>query len=170
MDVFVDNKVQERILHKEGRSARVVLSEALIDPVALRRDLKSRAKGIGAIVAFEGDVRDLSFSGEHLDALILEHHPTMTIKSLETITSDAMVKFGVDSVSVSHRYGSIFPSETIVYVAVASQHRREAFQAVDYLMDRIKSEAVFWKKEHLATGIYWVEPTIHDKKDLKRWR
>jgi molybdopterin synthase catalytic subunit len=93
----------------------------------------------------------------------------MTEASLERIAQDGGARFGVGDILVIHRCGTIAPGETIVFVATASPHRRAAFEAADYLMDRLKSEAVFWKKEQGVDAARWIEPTDEDRADLARW-
>jgi molybdopterin synthase catalytic subunit len=93
----------------------------------------------------------------------------MTDKSLESIAREAMQRFSVSELRVVHRCGAILPGDTIVFVATASRHRRAAFEAADYLMDRLKTEAVFWKREEGSSGSTWIEPTQADYVDRGRW-
>lgn len=123
----------------------------------------------GAVVTFLGLARARSTSGGTVDRLFLEHHPTMTERSLQAIAEDGARRFPVSAVDVVHRCGSIPPGEPIVWVATASRHRRAAFEAADYLMDRLKTEAVFWKREDGSSGSTWIEPTDDDHSARARW-
>jgi len=131
--------------------------------------LAEAAKGDGAIVSFVGMARPDSKSGQSLDQLVLEHHPTLTEQSLNEIAATARERFGVSHVRVVHRCGEIPAGEPIVFAGAASTHRRAAFDAADYLMDRLKTEAVFWKREVGEAGSEWIEPTEADYADRDRW-
>lgn len=126
------------------------------------------AAGAGAVVSFVGLARPEGGGGA-VDRLVLEHHPRLTARSLESIAAEAERRFGVDQVRVVHRCGIILPGEAIVFAAAASRHRRAAFEAADYLMDRLKTEAVFWKREEGETGPRWIEPTEADYAARDRW-
>jgi molybdopterin synthase catalytic subunit len=123
----------------------------------------------GAIVTFVGVVRPFSKSGDQVDHLILEHHPSLTQQSLDEIMAAAVEKFAVTAIRVTHRSGTISAGEPIVFAAAASVHRREAFNAVDFLMDRLKTDAVFWKREEGPEGSRWIEPTDADYTAGERW-
>lgn len=129
----------------------------------------SAGPGAGAVVSFCGLARPISGGGAAVHELHLDHYPGMTERSLRTIAEDGARRFEVDQVSVVHRYGTIRPGEVIVFVATASLHRRAAFNAADYLMDRLKTEAVFWKRERGPDGARWIEPTEGDRADQARW-
>jgi molybdopterin synthase catalytic subunit len=133
-------------------------------------ELVAQAGGDGAVVSFVGLARSKGSDGKPVETLVLEHHPVMTLKSLEEIAADALSRFGVSHVWVVHRYGSVPPAEPIVFAAAAAPHRRAAFEAADYLMDRLKTEAVFWKREEGTEGSRWIEPTDSDRRDHERWR
>jgi molybdopterin synthase catalytic subunit len=132
-------------------------------------ELTRVAAGDGAIVSFVGLARDATHGGEQVERLVLEHHPRLTTASLEQIASDAAAHFRVSHVRVVHRCGDIRPGEPIVFAAASAVHRREAFEAADYLMDRLKTEAVFWKREEGPSGSSWIEPTEEDYADRGRW-
>ncbi|WP_408587923.1 molybdenum cofactor biosynthesis protein MoaE [Novosphingobium sp.] len=121
----------------------------------------------GGIVSFTGVVR----SGESgtIEALVLEAYRTVTIRSLEAIGRDALDLLGARRAVIKHRVGRIAAGEPIVFVAAAARHRRAAFDTVDYIMDRLKTEAVFWKKEVAADGEAWIEPRQSDYADVLRW-
>jgi molybdopterin synthase catalytic subunit len=123
----------------------------------------------GAIVSFTGIARPASKNGLVVERLVLEHHPTLTRQSLEDIAVEAAQRFDVSHVRVVHRCGEVRSGEPIVFAGAAALHRRAAFEAADYLMDRLKSEAVFWKREIGNLGSEWVEPTERDYADRDRW-
>jgi molybdopterin synthase catalytic subunit len=127
------------------------------------------AGGAGAMVTFVGLVRPLSKSGDQVEHLILDHHPLLTQQSLDEIMAAAAAKFAVIAIRVTHRSGTISAGEPIVFVGVAAAHRREAFNAVDFLMDRLKTDAVFWKREEGPEGSRWIEPTDADYAERERW-
>lgn len=131
--------------------------------------LLEQAKGNGAVVSFTGLVRATSKGGQIVDRLILEHHPTLTQQSLEDIANEATAKFDVSHVHVVHRSGDVLAGEPVVFAGAAALHRRSAFEAADYLMDRLKTEAVFWKREVGPQGSAWIEPTDADYADRGRW-
>lgn len=128
------------------------------------------AAGAGAIVSFTGLARDRARNGEAVTALFLDHHPRLTQASLETAAAAAAERFDLTAVRVLHRCGEIAPGEAIVFAAAAAAHRRAAFEAVDYLMDRLKTDAVFWKREDRPDGSAWIEPTEADRADRARWQ
>ena len=120
-------------------------------------------------MSFVGLARDVGKAGETVAALVLEHHPQLTARSLEDIASDALRRFDVSQVHVVHRCGEMLPGEPIVFAGASSPHRRAAFEATDYLMDRLKTEAIFWKREESPEGSSWIEPTDADHADRSRW-
>lgn len=123
----------------------------------------------GAVVSFAGIARPHSKGGRAVDRLVLENHPALTLQSLEDIASEAAARFDVSHVRVVHRCGEIAAGEPIVFAGAAALHRRAAFEATDYLMDRLKTEAVFWKREIGEAGSEWIEPTEADYSDRDRW-
>lgn len=145
------------------------LEENALRPERELAILLEQAKGDGAIVSFTGIARPSSKAGESVSRLILEHHPKLTLQSLEDIAVEAAGRFEVTNVQVVHRCGEIGAGDPIVFVAVSSLHRRAAFEAADYLMDRLKTEAVFWKREVGEGGEQWIEPTDADYADRERW-
>lgn len=145
------------------------LEAQALDPQLELAELTEQARGDGAIVTFIGLARPESKQGDAIDALVLEHHETLTRQSLEEIAVACAQKFDVSQVRVVHRCGTIPAGEPIVFAGVASIHRRAAFEATDYLMDRLKTEAVFWKREVGEAGSRWVEPTEADQADRGRW-
>lgn len=122
----------------------------------------------GALATFVGSVRDAAH-GEQVTALELEAYPGFTEKQIAAIEADARARFDLIDTLVIHRYGRMAPGEAIVLVAALSKHRREALQCVDYLMDRLKTEAPFWKKELTPEGAKWIEPRADDVEARRRW-
>jgi molybdopterin synthase catalytic subunit len=131
--------------------------------------LIAQASGDGGVVSFTGMARPDSKHGDPVDRLVLEPHPVLTLKSLQDIAAEAAARFDVSQVRVVHRCGSVAAGEAIVFAGAASAHRRAAFAAADYLMDRLKTEAVFWKREESEAGSAWIEPTDADYSDRERW-
>ncbi|HEU0134643.1 MAG TPA: molybdenum cofactor biosynthesis protein MoaE [Allosphingosinicella sp.] len=125
--------------------------------------------GAGAVASFLGIARARTAEGEPVERLVLDHHPRLTQRSLDEIAEAALRRFGLDSVRIVHRFGAVAPGETIVFVAAAAEHRRAAFEAADYMMDRLKTDAVFWKREDRASGSRWIEPRDEDYSDRERW-
>lgn len=125
-------------------------------------------RDIGAVVCFTGLVRDFNERPE-VEAMTLEHYPGMTETSLAAIVEEAELRWPLQGVRVIHRVGRLFPGDPIVLVAVASAHRRAAFEACDFIMDYLKTRAPFWKKEHTASGHYWVAERTSDQRDARRW-
>ncbi len=120
----------------------------------------------GAVASFVGIARG---EGGQATALELEAYPGFTEAEIGRVVETATERWSLHDALVIHRYGSIAPGEPIVMVATASAHRREAFEACDFLMDYLKSRAPFWKKEHGPGGARWVEPTARDLDDIARW-
>jgi molybdopterin synthase catalytic subunit len=147
-------------------AAEARLERQALDPAAELRALTDACSGEGAIVSFVGLARG---DAGKVERLMLEHHPTLTEQSLREISAEALERFDVSRTWVVHRCGSIAPGEPIVFAAAAARHRRAAFEAADFLMDRLKTDAVFWKREEGAGGSRWIEPTEGDYADRERW-
>lgn len=145
------------------------LQEETLCPDRELAALLEQATGDGAVVNFVGLARPGSKGGQAVYRLVLEHHPALTLQSLEEIAVEAAARFDVSHVQVVHRCGDIAAGEPIVFAGAASMHRRAAFEAADYLMDRLKTEAVFWKREVGEDGSEWIEPTAADYADRERW-
>lgn len=142
------------------------------DPLRPEQELAAlieQARGDGAVVSFTGIARPLSKGGGAVRRLVLEHHPALTVRSLEEIAVEAAARFEVSHVRAIHRCGEIAAGAPIVFAGATSLHRRPAFEAADYLMDRLKTEAVFWKREIGEAGEKWIEPTDADYADRERW-
>ena len=124
--------------------------------------------GIGAVVSFVGYVRDFN-DGQAVAGMLLEHYPGMTEKSLQLIIEQAKKRWDLIDALIVHRVGKLEPLDQIVLVLVASSHRKEAFAACEFMMDYLKTEAPFWKKEQTPAGSRWVETKASDDEAKKRW-
>jgi molybdopterin synthase catalytic subunit len=130
--------------------------------------LRAGDAGVGAVVSFIGTVRDRS-EGSGVHQMELEHYPGMTERAIEAMIDDAARRFDILAARVVHRVGVLHPSDQIVLVAVISAHRGQAFQACEFLMDYLKTQAPFWKKETTPGGARWVDARITDDVALARW-
>lgn len=138
------------------------------DPAAEQDELRRGQAQIGALVAFVGLMRDIN-AGSAVEAMTLEHYPGMTERALETIAADARRRWQVDGIRIVHRVGRLTPEEPIVLVAVTSRHRGDAFRACELIIDFLKTDAPFWKKEHTADGARWVQARDADSEATQRW-
>jgi len=139
-----------------------------IDPAAALGAFAARLDGAGAIVTFTGCVREEA--GENAVKLLhLQAYSPLTEQGIAAAVAEARARWPLLDLDIAHRIGDIAPGETIVFVAVASAHRRAAFEAADFLMDYLKTEAVFWKKEMRAHSAAWIEPRGEDYNDRARW-
>ena len=120
----------------------------------------------GAVVTFSGIVRDDTGALQHM---LIEHFPGMTEQSLSKFAAQAKERFDLQDALVIHRYGELKPGETIMMVATAAKHRKDAFAGADYLMDYLKSRAPFWKKEVTSQGEAWVDAKQVDEDALAGW-
>jgi len=130
--------------------------------------LRADDGGVGAVVAFVGTVRDRS-GGQTISRMELEHYPGMTEAAIEAMIDAAHQRFDLRAARVVHRIGVLEPCDQIVLVAVSSAHRGQAFQACEFLMDYLKTQAPFWKKESSAEGSHWVDARSSDDAALERW-
>ena len=133
---------------------------AEIDPFA-----RAHAQA-GAIASFVGKVRP----DGGVEALELSHYPPLTLPGMEELADEALRRWPLLGVLVLHRTGLLYPGEPIVMVAALSSHRRAAFEATDFVMDHLKSESWFWKREKLGGQWRWIEPRDEDRADLSRWK
>ncbi|QIK95777.1 molybdenum cofactor biosynthesis protein MoaE [Sphingomonas sp. HDW15A] len=140
-----------------------------LDPIAEFATFQSGLTTEGAAVTFVGIARPTSVSGAKVTGMFLDHHPRLTLASLNSIAEDAGKRFGTSAIRIVHRCGLVRPNEAIVFVATASPHRRASFEAAEYAMDRLKTDAYFWKREDTVDGSTWIEPTIIDRADRSRW-
>lgn len=144
------------------------LSDAAIDAASELAAFEQDAGQSGAIVTFSGNVRPSATQGR-VEQLFLQSYSPMTETGIEAAIQNAQTRWPLDKLLVIHRIGEMNPGDTIVFVAAASKHRRAAFEAADFLMDYLKTEAVFWKKETTAAGELWIEPRGEDYSDAARW-
>jgi molybdopterin synthase catalytic subunit len=130
--------------------------------------LREADPGVGAVASFVGTVRDRSDSSG-VSAMELEHYPGMTERAIEAMIDAAMRRFDLRAACVVHRVGPLKPLDQIVLVAVTSAHRAAAFQGCEFLMDYLKTQAPFWKKETTPEGARWVDARVADDAALQRW-
>ena len=123
---------------------------------------------VGAVVTFLGAVRDLNDGGQ-VKEMTLEHYPGMTEKAIAAMVQEAQQRFDIYASRVIHRVGLLQPTDQIVLVAVTSAHRGQSFQACEFLMDYLKTQAPFWKKELTPHGARWVDARVSDDQALRRW-
>ena len=123
---------------------------------------------IGAVAAFIGLVRDIN-DGSEVRGMTLEHYPGMTERSLERILCEAKGRFRIEHALVIHRVGELQPTDQIVLVVTAGGHRGDAFAACEFIMDYLKTQAPFWKKEQTGEGARWVEARGSDDQAADRW-
>ena len=151
-----------------GIEPRVRIQEDDFDVAAELAAMQHGRTDIGAVASFVGCVRGHT-PGDAISALTLEHYPGMTERAIEAMIVEASRRFSVLDARVIHRVGRLLPGEPIVFVAAASSHRRDAFQACEFLMDYLKTHAPFWKKEQGADGERWVDARAADDEALARW-
>jgi len=130
--------------------------------------LREGDKRVGAVCSFVGTVRDRN-EGDQVATLELEHYPGMTEKSIEAMIDAAMTRFDIFAARVIHRVGLLQPLDQIVMVVVTSAHRGESFQACEFIMDYLKTQAPFWKKEETLGGARWVDARVSDDIAMARW-
>lgn len=133
--------------------------------VALARGADS---DIGAVVSFIGTVRDLD--NESINKMTLEHYPQMTEKALTSIVEQAQDRWPLGNTTVIHRVGELNINDQIVLVITTSKHRKAAFESCEFIMDYLKTQAPFWKKEHTTTESKWVEAKDSDADQIEKWR
>jgi molybdopterin synthase catalytic subunit len=131
-------------------------------------ELRAKDQRVGAVCTFVGTVRDRN-DGLSVSTLELEHYPGMTESSIEAMIDEAFKRFDIYGARVVHRVGPLQPLDQIVLVAVTSAHRGESFQACEFLMDYLKTQAPFWKKEQTPAGARWVDARVSDDAALERW-
>ncbi|MFD2740242.1 molybdenum cofactor biosynthesis protein MoaE [Sulfitobacter aestuarii] len=145
----------------------ISVQEAPFDLGAELTRFSDSGTDIGAVVSFTGLVRDLPEAP--LQVMEIEHYPGMTEVALRKIAEQAQTRFSLGDVLVIHRYGRLAPGDMIMMVATAARHRKDAFEAAEFLMDYLKSRAPFWKREITAEGAAWVESRSEDEDALSRW-
>ncbi|MCH8181473.1 MAG: molybdopterin synthase catalytic subunit MoaE [Proteobacteria bacterium] len=149
--------------------SRVSIQTQDFDVNAEIADLRAQDKRVGAVCTFIGTVRDRN-DGQSVSAMELEHYPGMTEKAIEAMIDEAIQRFDIYGARVIHRVGPLQPLDQIVLVIVTSAHRGESFQACEFLMDYLKTQAPFWKKEAAQGESRWVEARDSDGQAAARWQ
>lgn len=149
-------------------TARVCIQTQDFDAGEVLRLLRADDSRVGAVCSFIGVVRDRN-DGQSVSSMALEHYPGMTEKAIEAMVDDAVARFGIYGVRVIHRVGLLQPLDQVVMVAVTSAHRGTSFQACEFLMDYLKTQAPFWKKEQTPQGARWVDARVADDAALAKW-
>ncbi len=151
--------------------ARVCIQTGDFDLSTETAALRAADGGVGAVVAFVGTVRERSSAEatSAVSAMELEHYPGMTEAAIEAMVDEALARFDIRAARVIHRVGLLQARDQIVLVLVTSAHRGQAFQACEFLMDYLKTQAPFWKKEHTPDGAHWVDARAADDAALARW-
>jgi len=147
---------------------RVVVQTVDFDLGAELATLRADDAGIGAVASFIGTVRDHN-DGLGVSSMELEHYPGMTERAIESMIDEAIQRFDILGARVIHRVGLLQPQEQIMMIAVTSAHRGQAFQACEFLMDYLKTQAPFWKKEQTPEGARWVDARSSDDAAIARW-
>ncbi|WP_421789062.1 molybdenum cofactor biosynthesis protein MoaE [Hyphobacterium sp.] len=142
----------------------ILLTDQALDVQGPLADF-SALEHIGAVSSFTGQVR----GGDGLTALELQHHPVLTPQALEQIAEAAMSRFSLAGLVLAHRYGRMTPGEPIVFIAAAASHRRASLDAVSFLIDTVKTQAPFWKREWRGETYEWIEPTAEDHAAARQW-
>lgn len=138
------------------------------DPGRELNQFTANHTNMGAVVSFTGHVRDAS-TDETVNRLELEHYPGFTEAEIAKIEEQALTRWSGIRTLIIHRYGTLSPGEPIVFVATASPHRKDAFEAATFLMDYLKTDAPFWKKECRSDGEHWIEPRKSDRTARESW-
>lgn len=142
------------------------------DDFDIASEIAALSKGrtdIGAVASFTGLVRDIH-GGKEIKSLTLEHFPAMAEKELEKIGLDAEKRWPIQGLTIIHRYGKLAPGDQIVLVITTSHHREAAFNAAQFIMDWLKTDAPFWKKEETGDGTHWVAAKTSDDDKKDRWK
>lgn len=140
------------------------------DPGAELNAFAARNPNSGGIAVFVGQMRDFTAAGAKISEMTLEHYPGMADRQLADLIAEANRRWQLDDVAVIHRFGPLKPGEPIVFVATASAHRGPAFESCEFLMDWLKTQAPFWKKESGAAGDGWVAAKDDDDQRADRWK
>jgi molybdopterin synthase catalytic subunit len=144
------------------------LTQEPIEATALLKAFEDELPDCGAVVSFAGKVRRKA-NGAEVIKLHLQAYSPMTEDGVTDALERAHLRWPLDAAMIVHRVGDVLPGETIVFVATAAMHRRAAFESADFLMDYLKTEALFWKKESTDKGDSWIEPRAEDHVDRARW-
>lgn len=153
----------------QALNQKIQVQEADISVDAEYQWLRDNQNQDGAIVTFVGSVRDMN-AGEKVHRLCLEHYPGMAEKTLLNIVEQAFSRWQLGKISVIHRFGELSLGDQIVFVGVTSAHRGDAFHAAEFIMDFLKTNAPFWKKEQTETGDKWVEARQSDEDKTRLWK
>ena len=148
--------------------SRVAIQPQDFDLSVEVKALRQGDKRVGAVCSFIGTVRDRN-DGADVSDMELEHYPGMTEKAIEAMIDEAVARFNIYGVRVVHRIGLLQPLDQVVLVAVTSAHRGESFKACEFLMDYLKTQAPFWKKEQTPGGARWVDARVTDDAALAKW-
>jgi molybdopterin synthase catalytic subunit len=152
---------------------RVVIQTEDFNVAEVLAALRDNDLRVGAVCSFVGTVRDTRMlTGQAVDEVVsmtLEHYPGMTESSIEAMIDEAHQRFDFYQAKVIHRVGDLKPADQIVLVAVTSAHRGESFKACEFLMDYLKTQAPFWKKEETPEGAQWVDARVSDDQAMARW-
>ena len=148
--------------------ARISIQTEDFDVSAELAALRAGDGRVGAVCCFVGTVRERN-EGDAVASMELEHYPGMTERAIEAMVDAALARFDLHGVRIIHRVGPLAPRDQIVLVAVTSAHRGESFQACEFLMDYLKTQAPFWKKEETPQGARWVDARVSDDAALARW-
>ena len=143
----------------------VRLLDAMFIPGQFIGPFTNAHPGLGGVCTFVGEVR----GGGGIEALELSHYEPLTLPGMQSLAEGAVQRFGLMGMLMLHRVGVMRPGEPIVCVSAAAEHRRAAFDAVDYAMDHLKSRSWFWKREQRGGEWHWIEPRAEDHTDLARW-
>ena len=146
---------------------KIIVQSGDFDLSAEVKLAKANNSSIGAIVSFDGTVRDLQ--SKSLSSMTLEHYPGMTERELDKIIDEAAERWDVIAATVIHRVGDLYPGDEIVFVGMASQHRGDAFAACSFVMDYLKTRATFWKKEKTEKGERWLTTRESDQAAADAW-
>ena len=153
--------------------ARVRIQQQDFDVGQELARLREQDLRVGAVCSFVGTVRDTraltGLASDSIETMTLEHYPGMTEKAIEAMIDEAHQHFDFYNAVVIHRIGELAPADQIVLVAVTSAHRGESFKACEFLMDYLKTQAPFWKKEKTPEGAHWVDARVSDDAALARW-
>ena len=149
-------------------AARVLIQTQDFDLSKEIEALRANDQRVGAVCSFIGTVRDRN-DGLSVQSMELEHYPGMTEKAIEAMIDAAMGRFDIFGARVIHRVGLLQPLDQVVMVAVTSAHRGESFKACEFLMDYLKTQAPFWKKEETPEGARWVDARVSDDAALAKW-
>jgi molybdopterin synthase catalytic subunit len=150
-------------------STQIRIQSSPFDPFAEQDAMRRSQPQVGALVAFVGLMRDLN-QGDQVRAMTLEHYPGMTEQALEAIADEAKRRWQIEGIRIIHRVGRLEPEDPIVLVAVSSRHRGDAFRACELIIDYLKTDAPFWKKELTDSGERWVTERDTDQGARARWQ